>query len=801
MPLPLTNTSDKAPTQSYADALKSKVGYDGRTSQHLTKTSIEKRNVTAFDASAMKPGASRPRLQRRKRKLTTVTEVNEECKEKVVGSPITNYFKRTKHELSQEVKSPSPSEAVKSPSPSEEVKSPSPSEEVKSPSPSEAVKSPSPSGEVKSPSPSEDWNIESLLPLQGPGMTWYKERGINAAANSLRTVERLNNTVISEDNQMIGLIRGSVKGSLEQNIDELIEKLSSAGSQKQQRHFSTLISLARYIMDNGLIIATQDLAKIYKEFNCLKDSYHIESATLLEILSKHLNVAQIYIEGKGYITENRGIETIKLVESLQKIGKNDQKIVNRKVEEAVGESYATVLQYLDSKRDQDTLKSVLTNITSVNFMTKLGKVQDKRSFQRTKGLVAYNLQLFDDMKNSMEVDDESLNDEAKRRKKIRMLQKMKIEKLRHVFRRRGRKLKSEQFPDLAGILEFAFGDGDRVDRAGGGLESHPRLTDTVLYRAADSNTIMRHARETILALAPEVFDISLSSCFNYTQNYREGTYQAKRHHSGKGINACLSLHKPPRTGVEQFVINLHWSTQNVNLTLDFARASPDNVMVDSKDAKAKVHADVSPVQKPSKTWRKITLPDHDWCRLAHNAVTPMSHLFVLTEVILEEEEDEKTFYSVRRTGTAATMINISYFEPETVQRVFNEIFLLLVNPALDHVFRNPNTGKLKEHFVFIVDNGHYRYDNAHCLLHLQDCVKNIGPLWVNSCFWFEDYNGDLRKLFHGTQRLNCRLISFYVCIQQKIPELIPLLPCGSSRKEFYENMTSGSRLLKCKQDI
>ena len=35
-------------------------------------------------------------------------------------------------------------------------------------------------------------------------------------------------------------------------------------------------------------------------------------------------------------------------------------------------------------------------------------------------------------------------------------------------------------------------------------------------------------------------------------------------------------------------------------------------MIDSKDAKAKVQADVSPVQKHGKTWRKMTLRDHDW---------------------------------------------------------------------------------------------------------------------------------------------------------------------------------------------
>ena len=170
--------------------------------------------------------------------------------------------------------------------------------------------------------------------------------------------------------------------------------------------------------------------------------------------------------------------------------------------------------------------------------------------------------------------DPSKNEEAKRKKRDRLLQAMKLEKLRHVFKGRGRKLKCKDFPDLTGILEFAFREGDHVDRAGGGLESHPRLTDIVLYRAADSNTIMKQARETILALAPEGFSISLSTCFNYTQNYCEGTYQAKRHHLGRGINACLSLHKPPRIGVEQFVINVHWFTQNVNLTLDLAHSLP-----------------------------------------------------------------------------------------------------------------------------------------------------------------------------------------------------------------------------------
>ena len=51
------------------------------------------------------------------------------------------------------------------------------------------------------------------------------------------------------------------------------------------------------------------------------------------------------------------------------------------------------------------------------------------------------------------------------------------------------------------------------------------------------------------------------------------------------------------------------------------------------------------------------------------------------------------------------VLNISYFEPETVHRVFNEIFLLLGNPSLDRLYRKPDTGKLKKHFEFIMNNG------------------------------------------------------------------------------------------------
>ncbi len=65
------------------------------------------------------------------------------------------------------------------------------------------------------------------------------------------------------------------------------------------------------------------------------------------------------------------------------------------------------------------------------------------------------------------------SDEAERRKNHCILQNMKLKKLRHVFEGRGRMLKCEEFPDLAAIIEYAFGKSDCVERGSGGCGKPP----------------------------------------------------------------------------------------------------------------------------------------------------------------------------------------------------------------------------------------------------------------------------------------------------------------------------------------
>lgn len=145
---------------------------------------------------------------------------------------------------------------------------------------------------------------------------------------------------------------------------------------------------------------------------------------------------------------------------------------------------------------------------------------------------------------------------------------------------------------------------------------------------ADNYATMKSARKLLLSLASDSFSISLSSCYNYTMNYRVGTAHAVRHHHGKGVNADVALCLPPRTGVSNLVINLHWSTANVNLIIDAGSNNKDSTETISKDAKAIVCGDIAPVQRPGRTWKKTQLPDHTWDQSHINAITPMTFLFL-----------------------------------------------------------------------------------------------------------------------------------------------------------------------------
>ena len=94
----------------------------------------------------------------------------------------------------------------------------------------------------------------------------------------------------------------------------------------------------------------------------------------------------------------------------------------------------------------------------------------------------------------------------------------------------------------------------------------------------------------------------------------------------------------------------------------------------------------------------------------------------------------------------------------------------------------------------------YETFNVHCLLHLTERVMDLGPLWTHSCFSFEYFNGELRSLFHGTQHVEEQIV-LAISVQQKIPELVPLLENGSSSQEFYEQLSRKRNLVYRKEKL
>lgn len=85
--------------------------------------------------------------------------------------------------------------------------------------------------------------------------------------------------------------------------------------------------------------------------------------------------------------------------------------------------------------------------------------------------------------------------------------------------------------------------------------------------------------------------------------------------------------------------------------------------------------------------------------------------------------------------------------------------------------------------------------NVHQLLHLCTCVLDIGPLWVFCCFFLESFNGQLNKLFHGTQHVALQICSSVTMFMQ-VPTLINKLRRDSRAFVFCQKIQNSAKPVK-----
>ena len=84
--------------------------------------------------------------------------------------------------------------------------------------------------------------------------------------------------------------------------------------------------------------------------------------------------------------------------------------------------------------------------------------------------------------------------------------------------------------------------------------------------------------------------------------------------------------------------------------------------------------------------------------------------------------------------------------------------------------------------------------NIHSLLHLPDNVLDLGPLWSVSCFPFENANGELLKMFHGTQHVDMQIVSA-VNVIQNLPLLTDMVTTKSTEvRAFIQHLLKTDKL-------
>ena len=549
-----------------------------------------------------------------------------------------------------------------------------------------------------------------ILPFPSLSAKWYKQQYTLAVKNAAREKRRESGATQRDvTGNLIFVNRSQVKGTLEENIAYLREQCHGDLTRNKQQHLLAMIAVGEFVTSNGPVVKTQEVGHVYIENKYLTTAKL--SMEFYEIFCKHLNLVQVYMFGRAFVIQN-SCNVEKVVDSLKSV--IDEAAVVKKVALERLQNYVSpCLRYMDTHRDRQVLTALTAELTSISCASQLQGIQSRKGVRNAMTSLQPNLQNYIAIRKTSQVVRSDLTTLQQHKLTERIISSRKLKEIRTIAEGRGRKLKCSAYPELSTILSYAFGEYDRRE-GGGGVEAHPRLTTGTLYRASDCATTMKVAREVLLSLAPAGFDISLSSCYNYTENYRKGSTQAKQHHFGRDVNAPLSLKRPPRIGVEKFVVNLHWSTANVNLIIDNGECSPHCLVV-SKDAKAIILADAAPVQRPGHSWsRRFELPDHTWDQSRTNAITPMTFLFLQTQVehlpissvqSLDLQVSDTTTLHLTRTGQGVTLLNLSFFEPETTFKCLNEILYLLTLPALDDFFRDKTSGSLKKEFVFVVDNG------------------------------------------------------------------------------------------------
>ena len=273
----------------------------------------------------------------------------------------------------------------------------------------------------------------SALPFPCASQRFYLRQNKKAVQYAKRTKRRQELPVLCEDTNLSGLQRSTVEGSLAQNVERIKKEVNSCTNKTRYAELCAVIDVAMELQ-KSILLETSTAAAIYKKRKASvlnkEESLYFRPIDTYEKLSKHINIAQIYIDQKAFIVETKDTDSSKVVEivsdTLKKLSKD---AVRESVHSCLKDNFRYVLRYLDSKRDGDVLESVIAKITSVKSVVSIKSTKFKGSVSKHRATLDSTLKSFKEISQSCQTVRNDMTVSQQHTKVQREKEKIKKEQL------------------------------------------------------------------------------------------------------------------------------------------------------------------------------------------------------------------------------------------------------------------------------------------------------------------------------------------------------------------------------------
>lgn len=234
----------------------------------------------------------------------------------------------------------------------------------------------------------------SALPFPSASRRFYAKQNDKTMKNVKREQRRMETPSISDNNNIVGLQRSNVEGTLDENKESIENQIKECKDQAKRAQLLGVAEVAKEL-EKLLLMPTSRALEIYKKTkgkftnaNGQKESSCFRAIDTYEMLAKYLKVDQIYIDQQAFIVESYGTDIEKVVHTISGILEN-----GKTVKSSLKDCFKDVLCYLDTKRDCDVMEAIIAKISSVKSVISLKGTKFKESVRGHSRAILINIRI------------------------------------------------------------------------------------------------------------------------------------------------------------------------------------------------------------------------------------------------------------------------------------------------------------------------------------------------------------------------------------------------------------------------